>query len=148
MKLFDGPRFKKTADELSQQPYGTHADEIEVSLMLAIAPELVDMTRAEPMPFFPAGPARGPALARQPGRAELRAKWELRRSHACHSGQGFEGAHLDPRGYGCGRGVNRQETRRADHEDATSRHVSHRPVQRSGAERQSGRDPAKDRRGS
>lgn len=60
MKLFDGPRFKKTADELSQQPYGTHADEIEVSLMLAIAPELVDMTRAEPMPFFPAGPARGP----------------------------------------------------------------------------------------
>ena len=25
-----------------------------------IAPELVDMTRAEPMPFSPAGPARGP----------------------------------------------------------------------------------------
>ena len=50
----------KTADDLKQQPYGTHADEIETSLMLAIAPELVDMARAESMPFSPAGPARGP----------------------------------------------------------------------------------------
>ena len=60
VKLFAGPRFKETARGLKQQPYGTHADEIETSLMLAIAPELVDMTRAEPMPFSPAGPARGP----------------------------------------------------------------------------------------
>ena len=60
VKLFAGPRFKETARALKQQPYGTHADEIETSLMLAIAPELVDMTRAEPMPFSPAGPARGP----------------------------------------------------------------------------------------
>jgi len=43
-----------------EQEAGSHADEIETSLMLAIAPELVDMTRAEPMPFSPAGPARGP----------------------------------------------------------------------------------------
>jgi creatinine amidohydrolase len=60
VKLFAGPRFKETARALRQQPYGTHADEIETSLMLAIAPELVVMTRAEPMPFSPAGPARGP----------------------------------------------------------------------------------------
>jgi creatinine amidohydrolase len=60
VKLFAGPRFKETARALKQQPYGTHADEIETSLMLTIAPELVDMTRAEPMPFSPAGPARGP----------------------------------------------------------------------------------------
>jgi creatinine amidohydrolase len=60
VKLFAGPRFKETARALKQQPYGTHADEIETSLMLAIAPELVDMTMAEPMPFSPAGPARGP----------------------------------------------------------------------------------------
>lgn len=59
VKLFDGPRFKKTVDAIRQQPYGTHADEIETSLMLAIAPELVDMARAAPMPFSPAGSARG-----------------------------------------------------------------------------------------
>jgi creatinine amidohydrolase len=60
VKLFTGPRFKTTAGALMQQPYGTHADEIETSLMLAIAPDLVDMARAEPMPFSPTGPARGP----------------------------------------------------------------------------------------
>ena len=60
MKIFAGPRFEETARALKQQPYGTHADEIETSLMLAIAPELVDMARAEPMPFSPTGPARGP----------------------------------------------------------------------------------------
>jgi len=60
VKLFAGPRFDKTVAEIQQQPYGTHADEIETSLMLAIAPELVDMARAKPMPFSPAGPARGP----------------------------------------------------------------------------------------
>jgi creatinine amidohydrolase len=59
VKLFAGPRFETTAAALKQQPYGTHADEVETSLMLAIMPELVDMVRAEPMPFSPAGPARG-----------------------------------------------------------------------------------------
>jgi creatinine amidohydrolase len=60
VKLFAGARFVEAADDLKQQPYGTHADEIETSLMLAIAPELVDMDRAASMPFSPAGPARGP----------------------------------------------------------------------------------------
>jgi creatinine amidohydrolase len=60
VKLFAGPRFKRTADEIKQQNYGSHADEIETSLMLAMAPELVDMARAAPCPFSPAGPARGP----------------------------------------------------------------------------------------
>jgi creatinine amidohydrolase len=59
VKVFAGPRFLKTADELKEQPYGTHADEIETSLMLAIAPELVDMARAAPCPFSPTGPSRG-----------------------------------------------------------------------------------------
>ena len=57
--LFAGPRFEKAA-ALKQQPYGAHADEIETSLMLAIAPELVDMARAAPMPFSPTDAARGP----------------------------------------------------------------------------------------
>ena len=59
VKVFAGPRFLKTADELKEQPYGTHADEIETSLMLAIAPELVDMARAAPCPFLPTGPSSG-----------------------------------------------------------------------------------------
>jgi creatinine amidohydrolase len=33
--------------ELAQQSYGSHADELETSLMLALAPHLVDMARAE-----------------------------------------------------------------------------------------------------
>jgi creatinine amidohydrolase len=60
VKLFAGPRFEKVAAEIRQQPYGSHADEIETSLMLAIAPGLVDMARATAMPFPAAGPARGP----------------------------------------------------------------------------------------
>ena len=36
LKVFAGPRFVETAKALQQQPYGSHADEIETSLMLAI----------------------------------------------------------------------------------------------------------------
>jgi creatinine amidohydrolase len=53
--VFAGPRFRAVARALRQQPYGSHADEIETSLMLAIAPELVDMTRARPSPVSPCG---------------------------------------------------------------------------------------------
>jgi creatinine amidohydrolase len=60
VKLFAGPRFLETAEALRRQPYGTHADEIETSLMLTIAPGLVDMARARPSPVSPTGPARGP----------------------------------------------------------------------------------------
>lgn len=59
LKVFAGSRFLKTAHQLKEQPYGTHADEMETSLMLAIAPELVDMTRAAPSPFTPTGPSPG-----------------------------------------------------------------------------------------
>ena len=58
--VFRGPRFLTTAHSLMQQPYGSHADEIETSLMLVIAPQLVDMTRARASPFSAAGPAPGP----------------------------------------------------------------------------------------
>lgn len=59
--VFRGPHFLATARNLMRQPYGSHADEIETSLMLAIAPELVDMTRARASPFPAAtGPAPGP----------------------------------------------------------------------------------------
>jgi creatinine amidohydrolase len=59
VKLFAGPRFETSAAALRQQPFGSHADELETSLMLAIAPELVDMARAAPMPFSPTVPSRG-----------------------------------------------------------------------------------------
>ena len=60
LKVFACPRFVTTAKALRQQPYGSHADEIETSLMLAIAPGLVDMKRAEACPFSPDGPSQGP----------------------------------------------------------------------------------------
>jgi creatinine amidohydrolase len=59
LKVFAGPRFVQTAKALQQQPYGSHADEIETSLMLAIAPGLVDMSRAKASPVSPGGPSRG-----------------------------------------------------------------------------------------
>ena len=62
LKVFAGARFEETVRGLKEQPYGTHADEMETSLMLAIAPELVDMARAKPSPFSGAGPSPG-ALA-------------------------------------------------------------------------------------
>jgi creatinine amidohydrolase len=60
LKVFAGPRFVETVEALRQQPYGSHADEIETSLMLAIAPGSVDMSRAEASPVSPDGPSRGP----------------------------------------------------------------------------------------
>jgi creatinine amidohydrolase len=45
-----GPRYPRVAKELAQQGHGSHADELETSLMLALAPDLVDMARAEASP--------------------------------------------------------------------------------------------------
>lgn len=47
LKIHDGPRYKLAAQRVAQQSYGSHADEIETSLMLALAPDQVDMPRAE-----------------------------------------------------------------------------------------------------
>ena len=47
---YGGPRYPRVARELAQQDHGSHADEIETSVMLALAPHLVDMTRAEASP--------------------------------------------------------------------------------------------------
>jgi creatinine amidohydrolase len=60
LRVFAGSRFEETARALRQQPYGTHADELETSLMLVVAPELVDMKRAAPCPFSPTGSHPGP----------------------------------------------------------------------------------------
>jgi creatinine amidohydrolase len=50
LKIHQGPRYGRAAAELAEQSHGSHADEFETSLMLALAPDLVDMSRAEASP--------------------------------------------------------------------------------------------------
>jgi creatinine amidohydrolase len=50
LRIHEGPRYRKAAERLAEQSHGSHADELETSLMLALAPQLVDMARAEPSP--------------------------------------------------------------------------------------------------
>lgn len=50
VKVHDGPRYRRATAGLARQGQGSHADELETSLMLALAPELVDMSRAEASP--------------------------------------------------------------------------------------------------
>jgi creatinine amidohydrolase len=48
--IHGGPRYPRVARQLAEQSHGSHADELETSVMLALAPHLVDMTRAEASP--------------------------------------------------------------------------------------------------
>jgi creatinine amidohydrolase len=50
LKAHDGPRYRHAAAELAEQSHGSHADELETSHMLALAPHLVSMARAEASP--------------------------------------------------------------------------------------------------
>ena len=50
LRIYEGPRYRQAAERLAEQSHGSHADELETSLMLALAPHLVDMARAEPSP--------------------------------------------------------------------------------------------------
>ena len=50
LRIHDGPRYRLAAEELVGQNHGSHADELETSLMLALAPARVDMSRAEASP--------------------------------------------------------------------------------------------------
>lgn len=50
LRIHDGPRYRRAAAELARQALGSHADELETSLMLAIAPAIVEMSRAEASP--------------------------------------------------------------------------------------------------
>lgn len=59
LKIHDGPRYKAAVQKLAQQDYGSHADEMETSLMLALAPDALDLARAEASPAK-ARDARGP----------------------------------------------------------------------------------------
>jgi len=50
LRMHEGPRYRRAVEQLAEQSHGSHADELETSLMLALAPQLVDVSRAEPSP--------------------------------------------------------------------------------------------------
>ncbi|MEW6769560.1 MAG: creatininase family protein [Pseudomonadota bacterium] len=50
LKIHAGARYRKARGQISEQDYGSHADELETSLMLVLAPEFVDAARAEASP--------------------------------------------------------------------------------------------------
>jgi creatinine amidohydrolase len=50
LRIHQGTRYRRAAAELIEQSHGSHADEAETSLMLALAPDLVGMSRAEASP--------------------------------------------------------------------------------------------------
>lgn len=59
LKIHEGPHYRRAAAALARQGHGSHADELETSLMLAIAPEIVEMARAEASPaIVQAAPGR------------------------------------------------------------------------------------------
>ena len=68
LRVYDGPRARAAA-ALATQPHGGHADEIETSIMLALAPDAVAMARAEASPTMPPGP--GPMQRADPTAANF-----------------------------------------------------------------------------
>lgn len=46
INVYEGEGFLRAADEISEQARGGHADELETSIMLALAPEMVDLKLA------------------------------------------------------------------------------------------------------
>ncbi len=50
LKIHDGARYRRAVAKLSEQSHGSHADELETSRMLVLAPHLVDTARAEASP--------------------------------------------------------------------------------------------------
>ena len=60
LAIYSGPHFLEAASKLSRQSHGSHADEIETSIMLALAPQIVDMTRAQASEPLIDGPQAGP----------------------------------------------------------------------------------------
>jgi creatinine amidohydrolase len=50
LRIHEGPRYRHAAEKLADQSHGSHADELETSLMLALAPDLVEISRAEASP--------------------------------------------------------------------------------------------------
>ena len=60
LKIYSGEHYRDAHAKLCRQPHGSHADEAETSIMLAIAPEVVDMSRAQASPNLESRPQPGP----------------------------------------------------------------------------------------
>ena len=60
LRVHQGPNYRSAASTLAEQRHGSHADELETSLMLAIAPDAVDMPRAQASPVERFANAPGP----------------------------------------------------------------------------------------
>ncbi len=63
VKVFAGRRFEETVRELKEQPYGSHADEIETSLMLGDRARVGRHGAGRAQPLLAHGPFAGSALA-------------------------------------------------------------------------------------
>jgi creatinine amidohydrolase len=59
LNVYGGARFDEIRTRIIEQAHGSHADEIETSIMLAIAPERVEMALAQASPPLPQGPEPG-----------------------------------------------------------------------------------------
>jgi creatinine amidohydrolase len=56
LKVHDGPRYRHAAAGLAGQSHGSHADELETSIMLVLAPHLVERAKAEALRHETPGP--------------------------------------------------------------------------------------------
>jgi creatinine amidohydrolase len=65
LRVHEGPRYREAVERLCEQGAGSHADEMETARMLALAPELVDMSRAAASPPGKGG-AAGPLTPSDP----------------------------------------------------------------------------------
>ena len=69
LSLYSGAQYRRVVSNIGEQPHGSHADEIETSIMLAISPGSVNMQRAEDSPPLDGALKPGPltpADARSP----------------------------------------------------------------------------------
>ena len=60
VSIRDGERYRRAVAEHARQAHGSHADEVETSIVLAVAPHLVWMERAQASPALTGGPMPGP----------------------------------------------------------------------------------------
>jgi len=95
LKVFAGPRFMETAKALQQQPYGSHADEIETSPDACYCAQLGRYEPGQSVSRLAWRPSARTALAERLEFAQLFAERQLRRPD---SGLGGEGQN-DPRGH-------------------------------------------------
>lgn len=65
LRIHEGLRYRAAAAAVAEQRHGSHADELETARMLVLAPERVDMRRAEASPQR-LGPTPGPLTPDDP----------------------------------------------------------------------------------